>query len=518
MASPDNREPAGIQATRGVQPLTGRFETAVGLLKCAASFAPEREAFVDGTQTLCFGEWDRRADRLAGAMWEMGVRPGDVIALMLPSSIDYAICYHAAMRLRAITSGINLRLGTNEVRQIFDRLNPVITIHDEAVSLPTGCGRLIDRRVIAGTATRAPSVNLPVPRADDTVAIVWTGGTTGQPKGVTFDHRNLAAVAAGTSDISQPGDHRFGPVPFAHVNYMTRCWDEIRNFVTTVIAPQPWKARTALECMVSAQVTVAQMLPTQWKLLLESSECKTADLSRLRLAYTGGSSVSAELVREIKQRLNCPVVVRYTATEVGVGTGTRLDDPPEVVADTVGRPVYGVEMSIVGEDERDVQRGSVGRIRFRSQAVMRGYWRDPALTAKALSQDGWLMTGDTGWLDEHDNLHFTGRLGDMYIRGGYNVYPIEVEGVLMTHPAVRQAAIVGIPDRILGEIGAAFIITAVGQSVSLDQLRQWSFERLADYKAPDRFYQLESYPLTAVGKIDKIALLALAEEAQMHRK
>jgi acyl-CoA synthetase (AMP-forming)/AMP-acid ligase II len=488
------------------------FATVPELLRHVASTQSEREAFVEGERRLSFRELDINADRVAWMFWDFGVRPGNVVALMLPSSIDYTICYHGAMRLRAITSGINLRLGQTEISHILDRLQPALTVLDDGLAIPSGCGLALRRSQIRPMGGPAPShFDLASPQADDPVAIVWTGGTTGKPKGAVFDHRNLKAVALGTEEISLAGDRRYGPVPFPHVNFMTRCWDEISRLVTIVIAQHPWSARTALQAILAEGVNVIPMVPTQWALLFRLPEFEAADLSRVRLVYTGGSNVPAELVMRIKNRLGCPVVVRYASTEISVGTGTHVNDPPEVVANTVGKPVAGVEISLTDESENAVARGRVGRIRCRSAAVMRCYWRDPDLTKQVLSPDGWLSTGDLGWVDEDDNLHIAGRMSDMYIRGGYNVYPIEVEDALSKHPAVIQAAVVGVPDSVLGEIGVAFIV-ASDHSLNPDELRQWCSSLIADYKLPDAFLVVPELPLTSVNKIDKRALQPIAAE------
>ena len=204
--------------------------------------------------------------------------------------------------------------------------------------------------------------------AGDPVTVVWTSGSTGVPKGAVFDHRNLAAVAAGTDVLSHPGDRRLSPLPFAHVGYMTRPWDEIAHGVTTVIAPQPWSAATAIALLVGERVTVGQGVPTQWALMLAHPDFEHADLSCLRIAGTGASRVPPELVRAMRERLGCPVVVRYTSTETSLGTGTVPGDPDELVATTVGRPVLGVELELVDEDGRVVATGDVGRVRLRSGA------------------------------------------------------------------------------------------------------------------------------------------------------
>jgi acyl-CoA synthetase (AMP-forming)/AMP-acid ligase II len=357
----------------------------------------------------------------------------------------------------------------------------------------------------------------------DPVAIVWTSGSTGVPKGAVFDHANLRAVAAGTDVLSQPGDRRLSPLPFPHVGYMTRAWDEIAHGVTTVITPQPWTAASAIELLVSERVTVGQGVPTQWALMLDHPDLEGADLSHLRIAGTGASRVPPELVHAMRERLGCPVVVRYTSTESSLGTGTRPEDSDEVVATTVGRPVPGVELEVVDDDGAPVTPGAVGRVKLRSAAVLRGYvgerasgvLLDAATTASVLDADGWVTTGDLGAVGDDGNLRLAGRVSEMYIRGGYNVYPAEVESVLTEHPGVARAAVIGAPDPVLGEVGVAFVVPAPGTdpgSLSLEALRAWCQARVADYKAPDRVVVVDDLPTTSMLKIDKRALFARAEQ------
>ena len=180
--------------------------------------------------------------------------------------------------------------------------------------------------------------------------MVWTSGTTGRPKGAVFDHANLAAVARGTDVLSQPGDRRLSPLPFAHVAYMTRAWDEMAHGVTTVITPTPWRADEAVRIMADERISVGQGVPTQWALMLASDELERADLDALRIVSTGAARTTAAMVAQMRHRFGVPVVVRYTSTEASLGTGTTLDSSDEDVATTVGRPVPGVELAIVDDD------------------------------------------------------------------------------------------------------------------------------------------------------------------------
>jgi len=410
------------------------------------------------------------------------------------------------------------------------RARPALSVCDPAlgVALPEGAGPVVTRAEATGAATGAGPVRRSRPDPSDPVCVVWTSGTTGRPKGAVFDHANLAAVAAGTDVLSHPGDRRLSPLPFAHVGYMTRAWDEMLHALTTVITPTPWRAADALAVMVAERVTVAQGVPTQWALMLELDELDRADLSALRIAGTGAAPVTAGLVAEIRRRLGVPVVVRYTSTESSLGTGTRPEDPDEVVATTVGRPVAGVELVVTDEAGRVLGIDEIGRIRIRSGAVMRGYWGgrgdgaagtgallDAEATAAVLGADGWLRTGDFGSLDADGNLSLAGRDNELYLRGGYNVFPAEVEAVLATHPAVARAAVVGSPDPVLGEVGVAFIVPAPGarRAPGDDELRDLCARRLADYKAPDAFVAVDDLPLTPMLKVDKRALAAPAAAA-----
>jgi acyl-CoA synthetase (AMP-forming)/AMP-acid ligase II len=515
----------------------GEPTTVVDVLRDAAARDGDIEAYVevavgtssglvrsghDGRRRLTFAQWDRLADRVAALLAAEGVGRGDVVALLLPSSIDYALCYQAAARLGAVTTGINLRLGRTERDSAIARVLPAVTVVDkervEAGGLAASAGRVLFRDALGtGPDAHAPQVRLD---PADAVAVVWTSGSTGVPKGAVFDHRCLRAVAAGTDVLSRPGDRRLSPLPFAHVGYMTRAWDEIGHRVTTVVTPDPWSAAATVELMETERVTVGQGVPTQWALVLEHPDLAGADLSALRVAGTGAARVPAELVRAMRQALGCPVVVRYTSTESALGTGTAPDDPDEVTSTTVGRPVPGVELSLVSEDGVPVAAGKVGRVRLRSASAMRGYVGqrgqgplvDAEATASVLDAEGWVTTGDLGRLDDGGNLQLVGRAGEMYIRGGYNVYPAEVEAVLGSDPAVRAVAVVGVPDPVLGEIGVAFVV-AGAEVPALARLRGTVAEHLADYKAPDRLVVLDALPLTPMGKVDKVALARRAPDS-----
>jgi acyl-CoA synthetase (AMP-forming)/AMP-acid ligase II len=352
---------------------------------------------------------------------------------------------------------------------------------------------------------------------------VWTSGTTGAPKGAVYDHERQAAISRNVGELTRPGDRRLVVLPFPHVGYMTRMWDELANRTTIVLAGEPWSAAETLRIIRDERITMATGVPTQWQLVLDHPDVAHTDFSTLRVAGIGAAAIPPELVRRMHEQLRCPVITRYTCTEAGVTTSTLATDTEDVIAHTVGRPTDDVELRIVdpatgsdvraggdgpGHDEQDDD--AVGEILSRSPAMMAGYWRDPELTATAVDDEGWLHTGDLGFVGRDGNLRIVGRLKEMYIRGGYNVYPAEVEAALSDHPAISRVAVVGAPDDVLGEVGVAFVVPSAGADtdvLAIDVLRPWCRERLADYKAPDRVRVVDELPMTPMMKIDKAALV-----------
>ena len=475
------------------------------LLRRVAAEHPDAEAFVDGPTRMTFRAWDAAADAMARALAERGVSRGDVVTLMLPSSADYAVCYQGAMRLGAITSGINPRLGPREAASILERTAPTVTVVDPTVaSIPEGApaGTVLGRADV-GSEVRAGGApaTFPAVGPEDPVAIVWTSGTTGVPKGAVFDHGCLQAMARGAGVLSEPGDRRLSPLPFAHVGYMTRVWDELVHVITTVILPTPWRAEDHLRLIGRERVTVGQGVPTQWSLVLAHPDLATSDVSSLRITSSGAARVPAELIRAMRSAFRVPVVVRYTSTEASISTGTALDDPDAVIAETVGRPSGGVEVRIDGDP--------IGEVLVRSRAAMRRYWNDDARTAEVIDPEGWVHTGDLGRIDEGGNLVLVGRRVEMFTRGGYNVYPAEVEAAIGEHPGVARVAVLGMPDPVLGSIGVAVVVPAVPAAPPSEAaLRDWCVARLANYKAPDRVVIVDDLPVTSMLKVDKRELAA----------
>ncbi|HEX3946831.1 MAG TPA: fatty acid--CoA ligase family protein, partial [Acidimicrobiales bacterium] len=380
-----------------------------------------------------------------------------------------------------------------------------------AATAPETATTYLPRADLQAFWTNTPPATLPAPDPARPVAIVWTSGTTGDPKGAVFDHRNLAAVSIGAGALRGRFDRKICPTPFSHVGYMVHVLEDIEYAITTVVPSTPWKAEPVLALMAAERVTVGQGVPSQWRLLLDRPELADTDLRGLRICGTGAAPASPSLIREMTGRLGCPVVIGYTSTEAALTTGSLPGDQPELIARTVGRARENVEVRVVDDDTRPLPSGEIGDVECRSAALMCHYWEDPERTADVLRPDGWLRTGDRGWLDPDGYLTLVGRRTEMYLRGGYNVYPVEVERVLSDMPAVAQVAVVGRPDSVLGQIGVAFVVPAAGhRPPTRAAVRDWVAGVIADYKAPDLIEVVPELPLTAMGKVDKRVLLERA--------
>ena len=497
-----------------VPALTGEFATIGPLMDAAVAAFSDREAYVEGDRRVSFAEWMALADRLAAEFRARGVGRGDVVALMLPASIDYAVAYAAAAKLGAITTGVNTRLGRREVESIMAQCAPALVVRDEALSLPLGPEgvAVFHRSELAEVYRQPPAAAQKTPCApDNIVTIMWTSGTTGMPKGASLDHLNLSTIAAAAGAMSAPGDRRLVTTPFAHAGYMAKLWDQLVNGLTMVVSPATLAPRDMLRLIAAERITVVGAVPTQWERMLRLPEVETTDLSHVRIGTSATAPIRPEVVEEIIKRMGFPLVVRYAMTESPTICGTEPSDPPDVQFRTVGRPQLGMEVSVTAPP------GEVDQVRIRGGCVMRGYWNAPELTRQAFDDEGWLVSGDLGYLREDGNLVIVGRATDMYIRGGYNVYPAEVEAVLALHPAVAAVSVVGTPAPRIGEIGVAFVVPADAQAPpSLEELRELVRGELADYKAPDRLEIVEALPANSLMKIDKKALRqrALRPEVQ----
>ena len=436
---------------------------------------------------LTYRELDRAADEVAVGLERRGVHEGDVVAIVLPQTPEYFVAYIAAARLGAITAGVNARLSPPERAAVLDRAGPAVVLDSPEAVL----------------GLRVPGAS-PAALSDDPerpVAIVFTSGTTGTPKGAVFANRQLDFITAtDTGGTWGGGAATFAATSFAHLGPMTKLPGSLMRGGTTHVLAR-WRASDALRMIAEHRMASFGGIPTQVALMLQEPDFDTFDVSSVKAIVLGGGPATPALVREARARFGAAVSIRYSCTEAGIGIGTAFDAPPEDAEVSVGRPHPGVDLELRDKD------GEVGEVCLRSPAVMSGYWKAPDLTAAAVTDDGFVRTGDLGWLDDAGRLRLVGRSKEMYVRGGYNVYPMEVEGVLAAHPAIADVAVAPRPDDVMGEVGVAVVVTREGASVpSLDELRAFAEDRLARYKLPDAVLEVDALPLTAMEKLDRRTL------------
>jgi acyl-CoA synthetase (AMP-forming)/AMP-acid ligase II len=499
----------------GPTAVEGEFATLAELIVAAAAQIGDHEAFVDvaSGQRLTFRQCADAAAGVAARLRELGVGRGDVVAVALEPSIDFAVASTAGALVGAVVTGVNFRLGPREIAGIVEKCRPAVVIFEAGLALPGDLfGALVLHRAELAAIAPGDITAWQIPpgiTADDPAVIIWTSGTTGMPKGAWLDHRGLAGAVRTAGEMTVAFDRRISGIPMAHAGFMAKQWEQWAMGFALVLTPTPWTAAMMLEVLVTERITAGAGVPTQWAKLLDEPGIDEADLSALRICLAAAAPAAPELVERMGQVLGAPVVVRYAMTESPSISGTTTTDPPEVQYRTVGRPQDGVRLKLVDADGAEVAPGEVGRVCIIGPCVMRGYWNDPELTAAAFDADGWLVSGDLGRSDPVGNLVLVGRVNDMYIRGGYNVYPLEVENVLAEHPAVSTAAVIGVAAPVIGEIGVACVVAAdPAAPPTIADLRGWVRERLADYKAPDELLVVDALPLTAVGKVDKLALKA----------
>ena len=505
----------------------------------------DRPAFVDPDGTITsYAALERNSDEVAAGMARVGVRRGSVVALTLASDTAYVIAYLAATKLGAAAAGINPRLTGAEQQRCLDVAEPhlVVTSADDVRRLAVPGGRPGDLRA----------------DADRPVVIVFTSGTTGQPKGAWFTDRQLAAVTSidvgdAWGDADAPPSPMLAATQFAHVGFMTKLPWYLRLGLTTHLLAR-WRAADALDLIEREQIPSIGGVAPQVALMLRDPALDERDLSHVHAIVMGGGPSAPSLVTEARDRFKAAYSIRYSSTESGgVGTGTAFDASDEEALHTVGRPRAGIRLAIRNETGEPVPGGSggpaddrsnnIGEVWIHSPATMAGYWRDPETTATTVV-DGWLRTGDLGRIDASGCLVLAGRSSEMFIRGGYNVFPAEVEAVLGTHPGVAAVAVVPRPDDVMGEVGVAVVVPTgrasvrpsdqsgdrssdrstgrpsvpepAGRAPTLAELRSFAASSLAAHKLPEAILMVDELPLTAMQKLDRRTLARLVSD-EAHR-
>ncbi|MGW2677384.1 FadD3 family acyl-CoA ligase [Streptomyces sp. NPDC001436] len=530
-----------------------RWGNVAALVRDAARRWAGREAVVDGRTRLDYAQLGDRVERAAAACLAAGVEPGDRVAVWAPNTADWIVSALGAVTAGAVLVPLNTRFKGAEAAYVLQRsrarllfvtgtflgtsyvaslrratteppapaarprrgplpglpdLEQVVVLADDApADFRTWKEFLAGGDAVPASAVRARADAIPPDAPSD---IIFTSGTTGSPKGAVITHAQTLRCYAVWSELAglREGDRYLIVNPFFHTfGYKAGIIACLMRGATMV--PQPvFDVDTVLANIAAERISVLPGPPTLHQSLLDHPQRDHHDLSALRLVVTGAAVVPLQLVERLRAELRiATVLTAYGLSEAGgIVTMCRRGDPAEVIAATSGRAIPGTELRITGPDGSACAPGTPGEVRVRGYHVMRGYFEDPEGTARTLAPDGWLRTGDVGVLDAAGNLRITDRIKDMFIVGGFNAYPAEIEQLLGLHPDVADVAVVGIPDPRLGEVGKAYAVRRPGSTLTADDLIAWSRREMANYKVPREVEFVPSLPRNASGKILKTRL------------
>ncbi|HEY2005549.1 MAG TPA: long-chain fatty acid--CoA ligase [Solirubrobacteraceae bacterium] len=485
-------------------------------LIAAAQRAPERPALRLDDITITYGELDDATARVAGLLHERGLEPGDRVGVMLPNTPEFAIVYSGVLRAGGVVVPMNVLLkqrevafylGDAEAKLIFASYEFESFAREGAAEAGAECV-VVEPAAFARTLGGVePNAAIAHRSGDDTAVLLYTSGTTGKPKGAQLTHANLAVNA----DVSKalfslgPDDVVLGALPLFHAFGQTCGLNAtIAAGASLALIPR-FDAGRALGVIERDRVTVFEGVPTMYAALLHHPERDGFDARTLRVCVSGGAALAVELLREFERTFDCVILEGYGLSETSPVACFNHPDR-ERKPGSIGTPVEGVEMKLVDLDRRNSAPGEAGEIAIRGHNVMKGYWNRPEATAEAIDEDGWFYSGDVARVDEDGCYFIVDRMKDLIIRGGYNVYPREIEEVLYEHPAVREAAVVGIPHAELGEEVAAAVALRPGMQATEAEIREYVKTNVAAYKYPRRVWFVDELPKGPTGKILKRAI------------
>jgi acyl-CoA synthetase (AMP-forming)/AMP-acid ligase II len=526
-------------------------DTIAGVVARAAHRWPDALACVDGDRRWSFGDWGDDVRRAAGAYVAAGLAPGDRIALWAPNGAGWALASLGAAAAGLVVVPLNTRFKGAEAADLLQRARCRLLVGVEqflgatplAALAATGealrdlttvvvLGDDEPRTTVAGAITRSWADLLAAAgaadiaeadrraaavRPDDISHIQFTSGTTGKAKGAMLRHRAMVGTTRDwVANVGlQAGERYLIVSPYFHVSGHKTGVLACLTAGATMHPHAVFDPATVMQRVAAERITVLPGPPTIYQTLLAHPDRTAYDLSSLRLAVTGAASIPAVLVRRMLDELGFDTVITaYGITETtGVVTMCRPGDDVDTIAETSGRAVTGVEVRVVDESGTPLPPRATGEIVVRGYNVMAGYLDDPEATAAAVDADGWFHSGDLGDLDDHGNLRITDRITDVFTVGGFNTYPAEIEHQLLQHPDVVDAAVIGVPDERLGEVGMAFVVARAGHDLDTHALLAWCRERMANTKVPRYVQVCDALPVNASGKVTKFELRRRAAEA-----
>jgi fatty-acyl-CoA synthase len=519
-----------------------------GVLERRATEDGARPFLIHGDRRTTYAQLDQRATALAAALNELGVERGDRIAIDLPNWPEFIISMFATAKLGAVMVPLNPRYSVPELQYMLRHSEATAVISAEVfnetdyLQLFEGfLAQLPDLRYLvtvgeadlwyddriyqfedllsSGEGRELPAAE--VDPAHDVFAILYTSGTTGKPKGVALTHANLVSAAVETVDAIGlvRDDVVFGVATVFHVFGLGPGIIGTAAAGASLVLQEQFDPSDALDLIERHRVTVHYGVPTVYVTEMREQERRGRDLSSLRVGIVAGAPISDDVVRRIEQEL-CPnLCVAYSLTETSSTVSmTRPDDAPQKRFHTVGRPLDGMAMRVLDLDGSVLPEESLGELAVRGPGVMKGYYRQPGETAQAFDEDGFFLTGDLGMIDEDGYVHIVGRRKELIIRGGFNVYPREVEDRIHAHPAVLDAAVVGLPHDVLGEVVCACVLPIEGAIVTGEEIKDWCRSTLAEYKVPDLVRFFDAFPLTGSGKVRRVELARMVSAEESSRR
>ncbi|MFF6879027.1 FadD3 family acyl-CoA ligase [Streptomyces sp. NPDC012474] len=514
------------------------FLSVPNVVRVAARRFGDAPALVDGDLRLTFRELEERMIEAVRSALALGIGPGDRVGLCAPNSAEWIVTALGIHGAGGVVVPLNTRFKASEISYILRksgakalfaaasflgtdyiadlrRTDPELPALRTALPMPGEAEGLHWSQFLAHGEERteaAAHASIDQLTPDHVSDVMFTSGTTGHPKGVILTHgQTLRAYGWMSTEYTFAATDGFLVIPpFFHCFGYKAGWLASLMHGVTVIPMAVFDAGHALEIIQAERVSIILGPPTVFHDLLNHPERSAYDLSSLRVSMTGGTTIPESLIRAMKKDLSFDIVLSaYGLTEsTALVTTTRVGDSEETVARTTGRPIPDVEVRVADDSGREVPAGEEGEVLVRGYNVTRGYWDDPEATAETVDRDGWLHTGDIGRLDPEGNLAIVDRKKEMFIVGGFNAYPAEIEKLLLGHESIAQAAVIGVPDERLGEVCCAFVVPGPGANLSEQDVITWAREHMANFKVPRQVRFVDALPRNASQKVLKHELRA----------
>ncbi|MCK6090819.1 long-chain fatty acid--CoA ligase [Micrococcus endophyticus] len=486
------------------------------LLERTAAAEPDRTALILGEERLTYAELQDQVHRIAGLLRSQGLGPGDRMAIMLPNVLAFPVLFFGALQVGAVVVPMNPLFKTREIQYYLEDSGAVMlwgVPSEEAEAATQAVGVPFHALGADGLAPHLTASPGPVTEAaerdpQDDAVILYTSGTTGRPKGAQLTHRNLTSNANTVVETLihlKAGETILGCLPLFHVFGLTCSMLTCVSVGATLSLIPRFDPTQAIETIRRDAVDVFIGVPTMYGAILTVGAEDPSALASLRVAVSGGSSMPVEVLRRFESTFGCQILEGYGLSETSPAACFNHPDTDRQPG-SIGTPIRGVELRLVTPGGEEVPEGdaeTIGEVCIRGENIMKGYWGRPDATAEAIDDDGWFHSGDLGRRDAAGNYYIVDRTKDMILRGGLNVYPREVEEVLYEHPAVAEAAVVGVPHAELGEDVAAYVVLAPGAEATEAELIAHVKDRVAPYKYPRTVHLMDGLPKTATGKILK---------------